>query len=313
MPHPLTRMQLSSVELFCLVAEYQSFSMAARQAGLTAAAVSRGIARLEDRLGLKLFTRTTRSVSLTQAGQVYFAECQQALTLLLEAEKKITGYQQAVSGSIRISVPTSYGHYRILPLLPKFQQLYPHILLDVQLTNKNVDFIQEGFDLAIRGRTPPDSGLIARTLEDCPLVVVATPAYLHQHGSPQQPEDLQNHRCIQFVLPSTGRTVPWLLQQHGQLNEYLTKGNIRCLDDILGCITLVKHNAGLLQTYRFLVQQDLLEGKLQEVLHEYAGASRPFSLLYPANRHLPQRLRLFIDFLLEELRSNIDHADTSQA
>lgn len=311
MPHPLTRMQLSSVELFCLVAEYQSFSMAARQAGLTAAAVSRGIARLESRLGLKLLTRTTRSVSLTEAGQLYFTECQQALTLLLEAEKKITGYQQAVSGSIRISVPTSYGHYRLLPLLPTFQQLYPDIQLDVQLTNKNVDFIQEGFDLAIRGRTPPDSGLIARQLEDCPLVIVATPAYLRLHGTPQQPEDLQRHTCIQFVLPSTGRTVPWLLQQHGQLNEYLTKGNIRCLEDILGCITLVKHDAGLLQTYRFLVEEDIQEGRLKEVLQDYAGASRPFSLLYPANRHLPQRLRIFIDFLLTKLRSNVYNPTSS--
>ncbi len=252
MNHPLKRMMFSSVELFCLVAEYESFSKAALHAGVGPAAVSRSIARLEKHLATPLFVRTTRQVRLTTQGKIYFDECKQALNQILEAEQQLKNQTQQPSGLIRISVPTPYGHYRILPLLAKFSQQYPSIQVDVQLTNKNVDFIAEGYDLAIRGRQFADSNLIARQLEQAELIVVASPEYLKQFGTPQSLEDLQHHQCIQFVLPSTGKNVPWLFNSNQQLIEYQSAGNIRCLDDILGTVTLAKHSAGLLQTYRFI-------------------------------------------------------------
>lgn len=303
MSQQLRRMMFSSVELFCLVAEYESFSKAALHAGVSPAAVSRSIARLEKHLTIPLFIRTTRQVRLTPQGKIYFDECKQALNQILEAEQQLKNQNQQPTGLIRLSVSTPYGHYRILPLLAKFSQQYPKIEIDVQLTNKNVDFIAEGYDLAIRGRQFADSNLIARQLEQAELIVVASPEYLKQFGTPQYLEDLQHHQCIQFVLPSTGKNVPWLFNLNRQIVEYVTTAKIRCLDDILGTVTLAKHGAGLLQTYRFIVEKEIENHTLVEVLTEFSGASRPFSLVYPSKKHESFHLRVLIDFLINELKN----------
>ncbi len=202
-----------------------------------------------------------------------------------------------------MSLPTSYGHYRVLPVLPEFMKLYPEIDLDLQLSNRNINFAEDGFDLAIRGRNPPDSGLIARKLEDAELLIVASPRYLKARGKPRAPEDLAIHECIQFVLPSTGAPVPWPLRDGQEILEVNTNGHLRCTEDILAPITLAKAGAGLAQTYRYLVEDLLKDGSLVEVMPEYAGASRPFSLLYPGNRHVPLRVRVLIDFLTKKFSS----------
>ncbi len=303
-------LMLGSIELFCLTAEHQSFSAAAASAGLTPAAVSRSVARLEARLGVQLFVRTTRRVRLTDGGRNYFEQCQRALGQLVEAEREVTGEQRLPSGTVRISLPTSYGHFRILPLLPLFRAQYPGVALEVQLSNRNIDFTAEGFDLAVRGRIPPDSGMVARTLEDAALVVVAAPQYLARHGTPTTLDDLPQHDCIQFLLPSSGQPVPWLLHQDGRDFEVPTQGGLRCADDILGPVTLARGGAGLLQTYRFIVEQDLQQGTLQEVMGQYTGASRPFSLLYPSNRHIALRVRVLIDFLVARLEHLGQHVHT---
>lgn len=292
---------LGSIELFCLTAQHRGFTAAARAAGLTAAAVSRSVARLEARLGVRLLLRTTRQVRLTEAGQRYHEQCRQALAQLVEAEREVTGQQVAASGLVRVSLPTSYGHYRVLPLLPTFSRQYPEIELELQLTNRNVDFTAEGFDLAVRARTPPDSGLVARKLEDAALVVVAAPAYLRRQRKPRSLDELLQHGCIGFVQPNTGQPVPWLFQQGGRIVERAVSARIRCTDDILGPVTLARAGAGVLQTYRFLVEADLQEGRLVELLPESAGASRPFSLLYPARSQMPRRVRVLIDYLVASL------------
>lgn len=293
--------RLGSIELFCLTAQHQGFTAAAKATGLTAAAVSRSVARLEERLGVRLLMRTTRQVRLTEVGKRYFDQCRQALTQLSEAEREASGQQLKPTGLVRMSLPTSYGHHRVLPLLPAFSNLYPGIEIELQLSNRNVDFAEESFDLAIRGRAPPDSSLVARKLEDAALLVVAAPSYLARHRAPSVPPDLATHECIQFVLPSSGQIVPWLLQQDGQVVDWPTQGRLRCADDILGQVTLARAGAGLVQTYRFLVEADLRSGQLVEVLQAYSGASRPFSLLYPGNRHMPLRVRVLIDYLVAKL------------
>jgi DNA-binding transcriptional LysR family regulator len=294
-------LRLGSIELFCLTAQHQGFTAAAKAAGLTAAAVSRSVARLEERLGVRLLMRTTRQVRLTEVGQRYYDQCRQALGQLSEAEREASGQQLKPSGLVRISLPTSYGHYRVLPLLPAFRRRYPDIEIEAALSNRNIDFTEEGFDLAVRGRAPPDSGLVARKLEDADLLIAAAPSYLKRRRAPRTPEDLARHDCLQFVLPSSGKLVPWLIQRDGSIVEWATDGPLRCADDILAPITLARAGAGLVQTYRFLVQADLQEGRLIEVLAEHAGASRPFSLIYPGNRHMPLRVRVLIDFLVGTL------------
>ncbi|WP_421553394.1 LysR family transcriptional regulator [Pseudomonas yamanorum] len=292
-------LQLGSIELFCLAAEASSFTAAAQVAGVTPAAVSRSISRLEERLGSRLFVRTTRSIRLTDGGRTFFEQCRQALTQLVEAQQEMMGAQLVPSGLLRISIPTTYGHHRILPLLPKFRALYPQVTVDIHISNRNIDFVAEGYDLAIRVRAQPDSTLIARLLEDAKLVVVATPAYLKCAGTPQTLEDLPDHECIQYELPSNGRRISWLFQVDGKEREFAGEAGYSCSDDVLGGVTLAKHGAGLFQTYKFIVEDELANGSLVEVLQPYGGRSRPFTLLYPHGRYVPHRVRAFVDFLLE--------------
>ncbi|AUG03189.1 LysR family transcriptional regulator [Pseudomonas sp. 09C 129] len=291
---------LGSIELFCMAAEIGSFTGAALAAGVTPAAVSRSVSRLEERLGVRLFVRTTRSIRLTDGGRDYHQQCRSALNQMLEAERQLTGQQLAPSGTLRISLPTTYGHLRILPLLPEFRRRYPQMRVEVNLSNRNIDFVEGGYDMAIRVRAQPDSGLVARLLEDAELVVFAAPDYLARAGTPQRLDDLAQHECIQFELPSSGRRIAWLFNGADGPCEVLAEGAYVCSEDLQGGVILARHGAGLFQTYRFMVERELAEGSLVEVLQPYGGRSRPFSLLYPHNRHVPLRLRAFIDFLLEK-------------
>ena len=291
--------ELGGIELFCLAAEQGSFTGAAQAAGISPAAVSRAMARLETRLGVRLFVRTTRSLRLTDSGQTYLLHCREALGRLQEVERELTGAQQQPSGTVRLSVPTTYGHARILPLLPVFQQRYPQVRFDIHVGNRNVDLVAEGYDLVVRARPPADSGLVARPLEQAELVVVASPDYLAARGEPQDLSDLDSHQCIQFLLPSTGRHVAWPFMENGQETAMLTRGEYQCQEDVSAGIQLARAGAGLYQTYRFMVETPLARGELREVLAPYAGCARPFSLLYARDRLLSRPVRLFIDYLLE--------------
>jgi len=293
---------LGSIELFCLAAELGSFTAAAMSASVTPAAVSRSVARLEERLGVRLFVRTTRQIRLTDSGRVYFEQCRQALSQLVDAEREVTGEQAAPAGLLRISMPTPFGHYRLLPLLPQFRALYPQVQIDAHLSNRNIDFADEGYDLAIRGRAPDDSNLIARKLEDAELVLVAAPSYLRQAPTLQTLADLERHDCIQFERPSTGRRIPWTFMVDGKEVDIVTDGGYCCSEDVLAVATLARGGAGLVQTYRFVVEQALRQGELVELLPQFGGSTRPFILLYPHARHLSLRVRTFVDFMVKHLR-----------
>jgi DNA-binding transcriptional LysR family regulator len=210
------------------------------------------------------------------------------------------GQQAQPSGTLRISVPTTYGHHRILPMLPAFRERFPDIRLHVHLSNRNIDFVEEGYDMAVRVRAQPDSTLIARHLEDAALVVVATRKYLKKAGTPRTLDDLAVHECIQFELPSSGRRISWLFKEDGKDREVFADSAYSCSDDVLGGVTLARSDAGLFQTYRFVVEKELAYGSLVEVLKPFAGRSRPYTLLYPDGRHVPLRMRVFIDFLMAQ-------------
>ncbi|CAG2159971.1 LysR family transcriptional regulator [Cupriavidus numazuensis] len=293
-------LQLGSIELFCLAAELGSFTAAAVAASVTPAAVSRTVQRLEERLGARLFVRTTRQIRLTDEGRVYFEQSRAALAQLVDAERQISGQQTAPAGRLRISLPTPYAHYRVLPVLPEFRSLYPEVEIDVHISNRNVDFADDTYDLSVRGRAPDDSNLIARKLEDAELVVVATPEYLRRAGKPASPDDLPRHECIQFERPSSGRRIPWTFQVNNEDTDIVTAGSYAASEDILGGATLVRAGAGLFQTYRFVVEQDLRDGTLVEVLQEFGGSTRPFVLLYPSARYVTRRVRAFVDFLVDK-------------
>ena len=294
---------LGSIELFCKAAELGNFTAAAEALGVTPAAVSRSVGRLEDRLGLRLFVRTTRRVALTDDGRVYFEQCREALAQIELAERAITEHQVVPSGVLRISVPTGYGHYRVLPVLQKFTARYPLIKIDIHISNRIIDFVEEGYDLAIRMGEPQDSRLIARKLEDATLGVFASQSYLKRRGVPKNLHELQQHDCIQFILPSTGRPMAWIFRNAGVDVDFTFESQVRCQQDLLGCVTYARAGGGCFQIYHHIAQDDVARGELVEVLRPYGGRTRPFSIVYPQNRHVSAKVRAFVDFITQEVRA----------
>lgn len=291
--------QLGTIELFCKAAELGSFTQAAEALGLTQGAVSRSVARLEQRLGVQLFQRTTRSIRLTDDGELYRSQCQQALEQIAEAERAITGHQAAPAGTLRISAPTTYANFRLMPLLPAFCERYPKVAVEVNVSNRNVDFFEEDYDIAVRMGEPKDSRLIARRLEDASLGIFASPAYLKRHGTPRTLEALRQHQLIQFVLPSTGRPMPWLVRESGTDIDFSFSSRMRVHEDVLGAVNWARAGGGLFQIYHFIAADFVAQGQLVEVLKPFGGQSRPFSALYPRSRHLSARVRAFVDFLVD--------------
>jgi DNA-binding transcriptional LysR family regulator len=292
---------LGSIEIFIKAAETLSFAKAAAELGLSPPAISRSIARLEQRLGTQLFARSTRQVKLTDDGQLYFERCRSALHQIADTENLLGGRQNTPEGLLRISVPTTYAYYRILPILPIFAELYPNIQIELNISNRNIDFIEEGYDLAIRLGELPDSQLVSRKLENAALGIFASPAYLKKHSKPIILEDLKHHAIARFELPSSGRPLPWIFKNKKQDVDIQVKSQIMFSEDFLGCVNYAVAGGGLVQAYDFIAEAHVKKGELVEVLQNFRGRSRPFSLLYPSNRHLSPRVRVFIDFVINSL------------
>jgi len=287
------------VEAFITVVERGSFTAAAIALGTTPSVLSRAIGRLETRLGRQLLRRTTRSLGLTDAGSLYLEQARTAFTLLGEAERDVQGQEGLLAGRVRISVPTTYGHYRVVPLLSRFHELHPQVQVELNITNRNVDLVAEGFDLAIRLGNLPDSGLVARKLEDAKLCLVASPDYLRRHPAPANLTDLRQHSCLPFLMPSTGRHIPWLFQDGEQQVDWMPEFTLQVSDDVLGVVSLAEHGAGICQTYEFIARDRLQRGKLVELLPHLRGRSRPFSVVYAPHRRQPAAARALVELLVE--------------
>lgn len=290
--------QLGSIELFCKAAELGSFTAAAEVLGVTPASVSRSIGRLEARLGVRLFNRTTRSVGLTPSGTLYRAQCQQALEQIAEAERAITGQQLEPKGLVRLSVGTVYGHHRVLPMLPGFMAAYPQVEVELNVSNRNIDFVEDGYDLAIRMGEPRDSRLVARKLEDASVGVFAAPGYLQRRGTPTTLDALRTHDLIQFVVPSTGRPMPWIFRSEAGADvDFSFQCRQRVHEDVLAGLGWAQAGGGLFQMYHFVAREAVQAGRLVEVLTHLGGRTRPFYVLYPHNRHMAARVRALVAYL----------------
>lgn len=288
---------LGDVEAFVAVVEHGSLSAAAVALATTPSVISRAIARLETRLGSQLLRRTTRRQGLTDAGRLYLEQARAAFALIDEAERSLQGEGGELSGRVRISVPTTYGHYRVPPLLQRFAARHPRVQLEVNIANRNVDLVAEGFDLAVRLGALPDSGLVARKLEDAALCLVASPDYLQRAGTPADLAQLREHACIAFVMPSTGRIAAWWLREDGRDLDWAPPAPWLVSDDVLGVVSLAEQGVGICQSYDFVVADRLQRGRLVEVLPQLRGRSRPFSLIYPPHRSLSAPARALIDLM----------------
>lgn len=288
---------LGDVQGFLAVAEKGSFTAAAVALSTTPSVLSRAVTRLEARLGNQLLRRTTRRIGLTDAGRLYVEQARAAFTLLDDAEREVQGREGALTGRVRLSVPTTYGHHRLPPLLARFTAQYPQVRVELNITNRNVDLVSEGFDLAIRLGDLPDSGLVARTLEEAPLCLVAAPAYLERAGTPRTLEELGRHACVPFVMPSTGRRAPWVFR-HGQGDiEWMPPATVEVSDDVLGVVSLAEQGMGICQSYDFIVRDAIARGRLVELLPQLRGRTRPFSVVYSPHRRQSAAARAMIEVL----------------
>jgi DNA-binding transcriptional LysR family regulator len=298
---------LPNLEAFVASVEAGSFSRAAKRLSVTPQATSRAVARLEESLGATLFRRSTRKLEITEQGRSYYEACRDALKVLSSAERGLRDRAQTATGKVRISVATTYGHHRLLPTLAEFRRAHPGIELELNLTNRTVDFVQEGFDVAIRMGAIRDASFNQVKLGQFSVGVFASPHYLRLHGTPKTPEALaeQDHACVVFLMPKTGRPLPWSLRARagGALREMVPKSALQVSEDVLGMVTLATHGAGLIQLYHFTVEREVARGELIEVLREYGGLARPFSLVYPRSEKQSKAVRTFIDFVRDRARS----------
>lgn len=288
---------LGDVEAFTTVVEKGSMSAGAIALSTTPSVLSRAITRLETRLGTQLMRRTTRRLSLTEAGRAYLEQTRAAFSLIEDAERAIQGRDGQLSGRVRLSVSTTYGHFRLPEKLKRFSAAHPDVHIEISITNRNVDLVAEGYDLAIRLGPLPDSGLVARKLEDAPLRLVASPEYVRRAGVPLTIADLAQHECLPFIMPSTGRPAPWLFHVDGAETDWTPDGTIEIHDDVLGIVSLAEAGMGICQSYDFIVRERISRGSLIEILAEAGGRSRPFSLVYAPHRRLSAATRTLIDFL----------------
>ncbi len=293
---------LPDVEIFLTVVDRGSFSAAAVTLATTPSVLSRAVTRLETRLGCQLLRRTTRRLSLTDIGREYLAQARIAFKQLDDAERNTQGRGGKLLGRVRLSVPTTYGHYRLPGLLKLFCEAHPDVQVELNIANRNVDLNFEGFDLAIRRGELPDSGLVSHKLEDAALCLLASPAYLQRVGTPANLASLKDYQCLAFQMPSTGRVTPWLLRDGEQDIDWQPPTQLQVTGDVLGVISLAEQGLGICQTFDFIAQKHIERGTLVEVLPMLRGRSRPFSLLYAPHRQRSEVAKVFSDSLISAAR-----------
>ncbi|WBQ18361.1 LysR family transcriptional regulator [Sphingobium yanoikuyae] len=287
-----------ALETFATVVAEGSFSAAGRLLGLTPSAVSRAVDRIEDRLGVRLLLRSTRALTLTAEGQAYLASARRILADLDEAEQTIAD-RGAPRGRLRVSAAHSHGRLCIVPLLDEFAQLYPHILVDISLSDRLVDIAGGQADVAIRFGPLADSPLTARKLGENGRVIVASPAYLARHGTPVVPEDLHDHNCLNFNFR---RAEPvWPFRKDGRDYALSVRGTIEANNgETLG--QLAADGVGITRVGRFSVQPELASGDLVPLLEDYnPGDIETIHAVFLGGTNVPARLRVFVDFLAERL------------
>ncbi len=293
--------QLGAMRVFIRVVQTGSFSAAAREQNTSQATISKKVAALEAKLGIKLLTRSSRELSLTQAGGDYFDRCVPIIAELDEAEASARSQVASPKGIIRLTAPVAFGRLVLAPVLPEFLSLYPEIKVDLALSDKHVDLISEGVDVAIRARLLEDSSLVARHLFDNPMLLVASPQYLERQGEPTEPEALKRHNCLVYSLLKSVNI--WHFRHEGKDISMPVNGNFQC-DNGDTILEMVLKGVGLAQLPIWMLDEHLSSGRLKWVMPEYVAPPLPFNAIFPQSRYEPLKVRAFVDFIKQKLSEN---------
>ncbi|MBV7483086.1 LysR family transcriptional regulator [Bordetella sp. BOR01] len=293
---------LTALRVFRNVVHLGSFARAARQLQVSPAAVSKNVSELESHLGVRLLNRTTRRMSLTEAGTLYYEQVCRILDDLDEAGRSLACMQVRASGVLRVSAPMSLTLTRLSAAIPAFLQAYPELSLDLHLEDRRVDIIQEGFDVAIRGTDHlEDSTLVARPLTVLPHVLCGSPAYFQRYGMPDTPDSLLNHNCLRFTL--SGHADEWTFHRNGQTVRVPVRGRYQ-VNSSLAVRDALRAGFGLSLVPRTYVEEDLAQGRLRTALNDWAMVDTYIYAVYPSRRHVAAKVRAFVDFAIGELQSD---------
>lgn len=289
---------LAAMAVFAQVVEAGSFSQAGRQLSQSKSAVSKAVARLEDHLGTRLINRTTRKLSMTEAGHSFYEGCRRMLAEAEAAERAVTHLTEAPRGVLKVNAPMSFGVLQLSPCLGEFMASHAELEIDLTLEDRRVDLVQEGYDLAIRIGVMPDSSLVARRLGPNPRIICAAPAYLERRGTPTRPEALSGHDCLLYHYQTSGDT--WRLRACGAETgetSVRVKGRLKVNNgDSLREAALA--GLGIAHLPVFIVRDEIKAGRLVPLLEDYEDvAEGGVYAVYPASRNLTPKVRVFIDFL----------------
>jgi len=294
--------ELNNLASFVRSAEVGSFSAAARRLGLTAAAVSRNVARLESQLGLRLFHRSTRHLTLTESGERFYREAGAGVEVLERALANVSIAATQPAGTLKLSMAPSFGADYIVPLLPEFVARYPAVVPDLHLENRPVDLIQEGFDAAIGGGFSLPSGIVARELARAHIVAVASPAYVARAGKPRVPGDLPKHDGIVLRSPSSGRVRSRPLTNRAGESASVELRTRMLINDPESAARCALLGLGITFLATMNVVQHLRSGALVRLLPDWYADIGPISLYFSGRAQLPAKTRVFIDYIVEECR-----------
>ncbi|MGE6786657.1 LysR family transcriptional regulator [Ensifer adhaerens] len=289
---------LGALNAFVQAAEARSFTEAATQLGVSPSAVGKAIARLEERLSVRLFHRSTRSVTLTPEGTLFLERCRRIFCEVEAAEAELVQTKEAPRGKLRVSLPMA--GMLLMPTLTAFMRAYPEVEIDLDFSDRMVDVIEEGFDAVIRSGELGDSRLMTRQIGTFHPYLVASPAYFERHGTPTAPRDLKQHHCLHHRFPSTGKLEPWPLMDGGTAAsvDLPVTAVSNALDPL---IHMAEEGLGIACLPDFTIRRQMREGTLVAVLENQLRRCGTYRILWPSSRHLSPKLRVFVDFMAANL------------
>jgi DNA-binding transcriptional LysR family regulator len=288
--------RFQEMQAFTAVVDAGSFVAASEALAMSKAAVSRQVAELETRLGVRLLHRTTRKLSLTEEGEVFYARCRELLGSVAEAEAEVTARSGQALGVLKISAPVTFGLLHLAGLWPGFMAAQPKVSLEVMLSDRMVDLVEEGFDVAVRVARLPSSSLVSRKLSSTRMVLCATPRYLKEHGTPGHPSELARHQVLAYTLLATGETWEFDSPEGHVAVKVAPRMHSNSGDT---CRAAALGHQGIILQPTFMIADDLRSGQLVEVLPQYRSLELGIYALYPTRKHVLPKVRLLIDYLAQ--------------
>jgi len=290
--------RFEAMVVFAQVVDSGGFTRAAEVLRMPKATVTTMVQNLEAHLGVKLLNRTTRRVEVTADGAAYYERCTRILADVQETEAALSTARVRPQGRLRVDVSVAFGRRMLMPALPEFLERYPGIRIEVGCTDRPVDLLEEGVDCVVRAGEPVDSSLVARRIGLLDFCCCAAPSYLSRHGVPEHPRDLARHRVVNFFSPRTGKIMAWDFTRTGERVELMLEGPV-ATNDSEAYLAAGLAGLGIVQLTRGMLNEPLAEGRFVHVLAEWTIDPLPIYAMYPRNRHLSAKVRVFVDWVAE--------------